>query len=104
MHVFLFPEEVCDEEGGTHQAYGGRGKHHEEGCGKALDSIIGAIHASLKKEEPFRIGDLGTLRVLKRKARKGVNPQTGKRISIPAKKVPLFSAARALRKAVLQSK
>jgi DNA-binding protein HU-beta len=42
----------------------------------------------------------GTFRVGKRKARVGRNPQTGKEIKIPAKKVPKFAAGKALKNAV----
>jgi len=71
---------------------------------KALNSIIEAVHGTLKKNEAIRITDLGTFRALKRNARKGVNPRTGKKISIPAMKVPRFRASKALKKTVLQSK
>jgi DNA-binding protein HU-beta len=37
---------------------------------------------------------------MKRKARKGVNPQTGKELRIPAKKVPRFKPGKGLREKV----
>jgi nucleoid DNA-binding protein len=37
---------------------------------------------------------------MKRKARRGRNPQTGKEIQIPAKKVPKFIPGKSLRQAV----
>jgi len=39
----------------------------------------------------------GTFQVRKRKARTGVNPQTGEAIEIPAKKVPKFVAGKNLK-------
>jgi DNA-binding protein HU-beta len=39
----------------------------------------------------------GTFGVSKRKARVGRNPQTGKEIKIPAKKVPKFTAGKAFK-------
>jgi DNA-binding protein HU-beta len=42
----------------------------------------------------------GTFKVVKRKARKGRNPQTGKVIKIKAKKVPKFVPGKAFREAV----
>jgi DNA-binding protein HU-beta len=39
----------------------------------------------------------GTFSVSRRKARKGRNPQTGKEIKIPAKKVVKFSAGKKLK-------
>ncbi|MEW6351404.1 MAG: HU family DNA-binding protein [Thermodesulfobacteriota bacterium] len=67
----------------------------------ALNSFVKAIHTSLSKDErKIRVADLGTFKVIERKARKGVNPQTRKKITIPASKVPRFSAAGALKAAV----
>ncbi|MBQ8613208.1 MAG: HU family DNA-binding protein, partial [Ruminiclostridium sp.] len=42
----------------------------------------------------------GTFEVRERKAREGINPQTKKKISIAATKVPAFKAGRALKDAV----
>ena len=62
----------------------------------ALNAVVGAVHKSLKKKDgSIRISDLGTFKVIKRKARSGVNPQTRKKIKIPAGKVPRFSASKA---------
>jgi DNA-binding protein HU-beta len=71
----------------------------------ALDAIVGAIHHSLKKHTGYvRISGLGTFKVSQRKARAGVNPQTGKKIKIPAASVPRFAAAKALKDAVKKAK
>ena len=71
----------------------------------ALDAFIGAIHDSLKKKTgSIRISGLGTFKVSQRKARAGVNPRTGKKIKIPAAKVPRFSASKSLREAVEKAK
>jgi nucleoid DNA-binding protein len=71
----------------------------------ALDAFVGAIHESLKKKEgKIRISDLGTFKVVKKKARTGVNPQTRQKIKIPATKVPRFSASRALKESVKKAK
>jgi DNA-binding protein HU-beta len=71
----------------------------------ALDSFIGAIHDSLKKKDgKIRISDLGTFSVLKRKARTGINPQTRKKMKIPAMMVPRFSSAKALKDAAKKAK
>lgn len=67
----------------------------------ALSALVGAIHESLKKKDgKIRIADLGTFRVVKKKARTGVNPQTKAKIKIPAAKVARFSPSRALRDGV----
>ena len=71
----------------------------------ALNAIVVAIHDSLKKKEgKIRIADLGTFKVIKKKARTGVNPQTRQKIKIPGGKAPRFSASRALREVVKKAK
>ena len=64
----------------------------------ALEAFVAAVHSSLKKKTgSMRISDLGTFRVVHKKARAGVNPRTGKKIKIPATKVPRFRASKALK-------
>jgi len=72
----------------------------KKAAGIALDAVVDAVHGVLKKGGRMRVADLGTFSVVKRKARKGVNPRTGKPISIPATKAPKFTAAKALKDAV----
>ncbi len=77
----------------------------KKAAGHALGAIIAAIHDSLKmKDGSIRISDLGTFKVVKKKPRTGVNPQTREKIKIPAGKVPRFSPSRALREAVKKAK
>ena len=66
----------------------------------ALDATLQAITKSLKKKEAVTLVGFGTFKVAKRKARKGVNPQTGESIRIKAKNVPVFKAGATLKKAV----
>jgi DNA-binding protein HU-beta len=71
----------------------------------SLNALVKAIHDALKKKEgKIRIADLGTFKVVKKKARKGVNPQTRQKIKIPAAKVPRFSASKALKEVVKKGK
>lgn len=71
----------------------------------AFDALIGSIHDALRKKDgKIRIADLGTFRVAKRKARTGVNPQTGQKIKIPASKVPRFTPSNALRETAKKAK
>ena len=71
----------------------------------ALGAVLGAVQESLKKKDgSIRISDVGTFKVVQRKARTGVNPQTRKKIKIPATKVPRFSAAKALKELVKKAK
>ncbi len=67
---------------------------------KVLETTLTAITKSLKKGNPVTLIGFGTFKVSKRKARIGRNPQTGKPLKIKAKKVPVFKAGAALKKAV----
>ena len=67
---------------------------------KVLDSMINNVTESLKKGDKVTLVGFGTFSVIKRKARTGRNPQTGKKIKIPAKKVAKFRAGAKLAKAV----
>jgi nucleoid DNA-binding protein len=66
----------------------------------AVSCVFEAITKSLKKGQPVTLVGFGTFGVGKRKARVGRNPQTGAAIKIAAKKVPKFSAGKALKSAV----
>jgi len=68
--------------------------------GKAVDAVVSAIRDCLTRGEKVTLVGFGTFRVRSRKARRGVNPQTGGTIQIPAKKVPKFTAGKALREKV----
>lgn len=67
---------------------------------KALDAIIGATSAALKKGDRVALVGFGSFSVSKRNARTGRNPQTGKEIKIPAKNVVKFKAGAELSKVV----
>ena len=53
-----------------------------------LNSLVDAVQQTLKKGGEIRISSLGTFKVVQRKARTGVNPQTKAKIKIPARKAP----------------
>jgi DNA-binding protein HU-beta len=63
---------------------------------KALDAYITTVTKELKKAGRLGLVGFGTFSVVKRKAREGRNPQTGKAIKIPAKKVVKFKAGKTL--------
>lgn len=58
------------------------------------------VSTALVDEGEAVLPGLGKLSVTQRAARTGRNPKTGEAIEIPAKKVPHFSAAKALKDAV----
>lgn len=58
----------------------------------ALNSMLDATSGALKKGDKVILVGFGTFSVQKRAARTGRNPQSGKEIKIPAKKVVKFKA------------
>ena len=66
----------------------------------AVDSLLDAIMKSLKKGEPVSFVGFGTFKTANRKARTARNPQTGAPIKIPKRRVPRFTAGKALKQAV----
>ena len=68
--------------------------------GGVLDALIALIIQTLKEEGEIRIAQLGTFKVVERKARIGVNPKTGAKISISARKALTFKASQALKDTV----
>ena len=61
-------------------------------AGEAVDAVIAAIAESLKKDENVQLLGFGSFAVVKKAARKGINPATKAVIDIPAKKVVKFKA------------
>ena len=59
--------------------------------------MIGIIGKTVKKE-PVQLVGLGTFKPVKRKARMGVNPSTGEKMKIPARKALKFTASANLKK------
>ncbi|MFN8206563.1 MAG: HU family DNA-binding protein [Bacteroidales bacterium] len=67
---------------------------------KALDAFVKATTVALKKGDRVALVGFGSFSVVKRNARTGRNPQTGKEIKIAAKKVVKFKAGAELAAAV----
>lgn len=63
---------------------------------KALAAFEETVAAELKKNGKMSLVGFGTFSVIKRKAREGRNPQTGKPIKIPAKNVIKFRVGKSL--------
>ncbi|MGQ9685397.1 MAG: HU family DNA-binding protein [Thiobacillaceae bacterium] len=61
-----------------------------------IDAAMETITEALAKGESVQFVGFGTFSVQERKARTGRNPQTGKEMKIPAKKVVRFKAGTAL--------
>jgi DNA-binding protein HU-beta len=71
---------------------------------KAVAAFIGTVTAALKKGDKLSLVGFGTFSTAKRAARKGQNPQTGKKINIPAATVPKFKPGKTLKEAVNSKK
>jgi DNA-binding protein HU-beta len=67
---------------------------------RALDAFIDSTSGALKKGDRVALVGFGSFAVSQRSARKGRNPQTGKEITIKAKKVVKFKQGAELSKKV----
>ena len=67
---------------------------------KALNAFTNSVTKVLKKGDKLTLTGFGTFSVARRRARTGRNPQTGKEIKIPARRVAKFKAGNLLKGAV----
>ncbi len=65
-----------------------------------LKSLASVVQSQLYAGDEVPLPGIGKLKVATRAARTGRNPATGEPLEIPAKKVPHFTAAKALKDAV----
>ncbi len=63
---------------------------------KAVEAGVNAVAGALKKGESVQLIGFGTFGVAERAERTGVNPATGAKIVIPAKKAVKFKASKAI--------
>jgi len=67
------------------------GKDTTKTCAEsALNVVIAAIKAGVKKNKKLQLIGFGTFSVVERKARLGINPKTKEKIKIKASKVVKF--------------
>ena len=69
-------------------------------CVRIFESLFAIIKDDLNRGNDVMISGFGKWTVLKKKARKGRNPQTGKEMTISARKVITFKSSNVLRNAV----
>jgi DNA-binding protein HU-beta len=70
-------------------------------AGKALGSFTDSVKKALKKKDGrVTLVGFGTFSKVRRKARKGINPQTGEKIKIKARNAVKFTPGKALKNAV----
>jgi len=67
---------------------------------EVVDAMTSAITNRLARRERVTLVGFGTFQVRQRTAKRGINPFTGARISVPAKDVPRFAPGKSLREAV----
>ncbi|MDP4038745.1 MAG: HU family DNA-binding protein [bacterium] len=65
-----------------------------------LTKLVRIIEKTVKAGEKVSITGFGTFDLSSRKARRGVDPQTGKEIKIPAMAMPRFRAGKRLKEVV----
>ena len=65
-----------------------------------INAAIDAITAALTEGDKVQLSGFGSFEVKDREARVGRNPHTKESIEIPATKVPVFKASKALRDTV----
>jgi DNA-binding protein HU-beta len=69
-------------------------------CKDCLEAFITSVGNALKQNKPIVLTGFGTFTVIKRKSRIGINPATGQKMTIPAKKVPKFKPGKALKSVI----
>ncbi len=74
------------------------GKEASKACAeRALNAVLDAIKAGVKKNKKVQLIGFGTFSVVNRKARTGMNPQTKEKIKIKASKAIKFKAGSAFK-------
>jgi DNA-binding protein HU-beta len=66
----------------------------------AVDAIFNTIAKALSRGEDVGVAGFGIFKVVRRKARMGINPKTREKIQIAASNKPKFQAGKALKDAV----
>lgn len=66
----------------------------------AVEAVLDGISGALARGQDVVFTGFGKFQVAERGARQGVNPRTGERITIPAGRVPRFSAGAGLKSKV----
>jgi DNA-binding protein HU-beta len=70
---------------------------------KAVDAFLESITEALRQGDAVSFTGFGKFSSQQRKERQGVNPRTGERVTIPAARVPKFSAGSSLKESVRRS-
>jgi nucleoid DNA-binding protein len=77
-----------------------KGKITKKLATEAIEMVFSTIGEALVNGDEIAVQGFGKFSVVVRKARTGLNPQTKKKINIPEKKAPKFTAAKSLKELV----
>lgn len=69
---------------------------------KALGAVVETITEAVVKGDKVQLVGFGSFETMQREARTGRNPKTKETIEIPATRVPVFKAGKALKDAVAE--
>lgn len=67
---------------------------------RAVEAVLEAVKVGIKKDKGVSLIGFGSFEVVKRKARKGINPKTKEPIKIPASKAVKFKPGAGLKELV----
>jgi DNA-binding protein HU-beta len=84
--------------------FAGKFEISKKAAASMLDEYAALAIAETKKKGAFVLPGIGKSVLVKRKARIGRNPQTGKEIKIPAKTVVKIRPAKAFKEAIVPAK
>jgi len=65
-----------------------------------VNFVFDTIIENLKKGEDVSVAGFGTFKVKVRKSRTAINPRTGEKVEVPAKKVAKFTPSKNLKDAI----
>ncbi len=69
-------------------------------CEAALTSMTDAVTAALQAGDKVQLVGFGSFEVRERSARTAINPRTKEPVELPASKVPVFKAGKALKDSI----
>ena len=72
------------------------GKTRKE-ASEFVEAFVGVVTEELKNGGAVNLVGFGAFKVVERPPREARNPRTGEKIQIPARKVPVFKAGKALK-------
>ena len=72
----------------------------KKSCETALNAMTEAVIDALKDDDKVQLVGFGSFEVKNRAARTGRNPRTNEPVEIPAAKLPVFKAGKALKDAI----